>query len=88
MILLIPILTVDGEPVLEAFAKLIRPLVVNVPVHDPPEPIPEIVPTVALVLEKPEGIFEGGAQVPEAESQISIRTDLMVVEVGGVNAKV
>lgn len=69
-------LGVEGEPVFDAFAIRKRPLVVNVPVHVPPEPIPEIVPTAAPVVTRPDGTpVLAGVHVPEAESHISILTD-------------
>lgn len=89
VILLMAMLTLVGEPVLELFAIRRRPLVLKVPVHVPPEPIPLIVPTVALVDVKPEGTpVPAGEHVPDAESQRSMFTDFMVVDCGGVNVNV
>jgi hypothetical protein len=84
-----PILTFVGEPVFELLATRRRPLVVNVPVQVPPEPIPLIVPTDALVDVKPDGTpVPEGEQVSDAESQMSMLTDFMVVLAAGVNVNV
>lgn len=74
---------------LEALAIRSRPFVVNVPVQLPPEPIPLIEPTAALVVVRPDGTpVPAGEHEPEAESQISMFADSMVVEEGGVNVNV
>ena len=83
------ILTVVGVPVLELLAMRRRPFVVNVGVQVPPEPMPVIVPTPAPVVVSPAGTpVLAGVQVPEALSQISILTDLMVVAWFTVNPNV
>jgi hypothetical protein len=66
-----------------------RPLVVKVPVQLPPEPMPLIVPTDAPVESNPDGTpVPAGEHVPDDESQMSMFTDLIVVDVGGVNVNV
>jgi hypothetical protein len=86
----IPTLTpADGAPVLEALAIRIRPFVVNVPVQVPPLPMLDTVPTLAPVLTKPVGSPTlAGVQVPDAESQISILTDFIVVAETAVKTNV
>lgn len=89
MLLIVTVVAL-GDPVFEALAKRIRPLVVKVPVQLPPLPKPETLPTVALVVVRPAGTPVGpvGSHVPDAVVQISMFTDSTVVDVGGVKLNV
>ncbi len=79
----------EGAPVFELLAIRSRPFVVKVPVHEPPEPMFDTVPTVALVEVKPVGTpVPAGEQLPDAVSQISTFTDLIVVAAAAVKTNV